>query len=98
MAERTGRRADVPLTAWLDEHVPSLGDGPLETAMIHGGTSNVILSLCRGDETLVLRRPPAVPPPNSEKSIMREARVLDGAQRHRACRTRTVTASARTRR
>jgi aminoglycoside phosphotransferase (APT) family kinase protein len=68
---------DVPgLTAWLDEHIPALGDGPLETAMIHGGTSNVILSICRGGETLVLRRPPAVPPPNSEKSIMREARVL----------------------
>jgi aminoglycoside phosphotransferase (APT) family kinase protein len=73
----TASLADIPaLTTWLDEHIPSLGDGPLETQMIHGGTSNVILSLRRGEGTMVLRRPPAVPPPNSEKSIMREARVL----------------------
>ncbi|MFZ4604473.1 MAG: phosphotransferase family protein [Caulobacterales bacterium] len=64
------------LEPWLDEHVPSLGSGPLELALIHGGTSNVIVSLHRGDRTLVLRRPPAVPPPNSEKTVLREARVL----------------------
>ncbi|AYJ85418.1 phosphotransferase family protein (plasmid) [Sphingomonas paeninsulae] len=64
------------LTAWLDENIPSLGDGPLKAAKIHGGTSNVILSLNRGGETMVLRRPPAVPPPGSEKTVMREARVL----------------------
>jgi aminoglycoside phosphotransferase (APT) family kinase protein len=44
--------------------------------MIHGGTSNVIISLNRGDETMILRRPPAVPPPGSEKTVLREARVL----------------------
>ena len=64
------------LTAWLDSHVPGLGNGPLVVQKIHGGTSNVILSLDRGGDTLVLRRPPATPPPGSEKSIMREARVL----------------------
>jgi aminoglycoside phosphotransferase (APT) family kinase protein len=36
----------------------------------------VILSLDRGGVAMVLRRPPAVPPPNSEKSVLREARVL----------------------
>ncbi len=31
----TNELVDVPaLSAWLDEHIPSLGDGPLETAMI----------------------------------------------------------------
>lgn len=64
------------LTAWLDANIPELGDGPLTAKMIHGGTSNVILSLNRGGETMVLRRPPAVPPPGSDKTIMREARVL----------------------
>jgi aminoglycoside phosphotransferase (APT) family kinase protein len=68
---------EARLTAWLDEHVPSLGDGPLQASMIHGGTSNVILSLDRGGATVVLRRPPAVPPPNSEKAVLREARVLE---------------------
>jgi aminoglycoside phosphotransferase (APT) family kinase protein len=65
------------LTAWLDEHVPSLGAGPLAAKMIHGGTSNVIIALHRGGETYILRRPPAVPPPNSERAVLREARVLE---------------------
>jgi aminoglycoside phosphotransferase (APT) family kinase protein len=65
------------LSAWLDDHVPSLGSGPLRVAMIHGGTSNVILSLDRGGPTCILRRPPAVPPPNSERSVLREAQVLE---------------------
>jgi aminoglycoside phosphotransferase (APT) family kinase protein len=69
--------ADVPrLTEWLDAHVPQLGKGPLRTELLHGGTSNVVLTLDRGEETMVLRRPPAVPPPGAEKGVMREARVL----------------------
>lgn len=64
------------LTDWLDVHIPNLGSGPLEIELIHGGTSNVILSLNRGDRMMVLRRPPAVPPPSSERTILREARVL----------------------
>lgn len=64
------------LTAWLDTHIPQLGDGPLTARKIHGGTSNVILSLERGGETMVLRRPPVIAPPGSEKSVLREARVL----------------------
>jgi len=64
------------LSEWLDAHIPALGNGRLATRKIHGGTSNVILSLDRGGETMILRRPPATPPPGSEKSIMREARVL----------------------
>lgn len=69
--------ADIPrLTVWLDENIPFLGTGPLQARMIHGGTSNVILSLNRGGETLILRRPPAVAPPGSERTVLREARVL----------------------
>jgi aminoglycoside phosphotransferase (APT) family kinase protein len=64
------------LTAWLDDNIPELGDGELSVVMMHGGTSNVILSLNRGGDTMVLRRPPAVPPPGSEKTVLREARVL----------------------
>lgn len=68
---------DVPrLTAWLDDNVPALGHGPLDIKIIHGGTSNVVLSLDRGGKPMVLRRPPAVPPPGSEKTVLREARVL----------------------
>ena len=65
------------LVPWLDANIPELGSGPLEAKVIHGGTSNVIISLNRGNETMVLRRPPATPPPNSEKAILREARLLE---------------------
>ena len=64
------------LTAWLDANVPELGSGPLRLEQLHGGTSNVILTLDRGGPMMVLRRPPAVPPPGSEKTVLREARVL----------------------
>ena len=29
------------LSAWLDAHIPALGDGPLQVAKIHGGTSTI---------------------------------------------------------
>lgn len=64
------------LTHWLDANVPDLGDGPLRIEQLHGGTSNVILTLDRGGPAMVLRRPPAVPPPGAEKGVLREARVL----------------------
>ena len=64
------------LTDWLDDNIPQLGNGPLKVAKVHGGTSNVILSLDRGGETMILRRPPEIPPPGSEKTVLREARVL----------------------
>lgn len=64
------------LSRWLDVHVPSLGSGPLQVELVHGGTSNVILSLNRGGQTLVLRRPPNNPPPGSVKAIEREATLL----------------------
>ena len=64
------------LSSWLDDHIPALGDGPLRAEMIHGGTSNVIVKLDRGRHDLILRRPPVVAPPGSEKTVLREARVL----------------------
>ena len=64
------------LTGWLDAHVPELGKGPLKTAILSGGTSNVVLTLDRGEKKMVLRRPPQVPPPGAEKGVLREARVL----------------------
>jgi aminoglycoside phosphotransferase (APT) family kinase protein len=68
---------DIPrLTEWLDANVPQLGKGPLTTALLHGGTSNVVLTLDRGEGAMVLRRPPVVPPPGAEKGVLREARVL----------------------
>jgi aminoglycoside phosphotransferase (APT) family kinase protein len=64
------------LTAWLAEHAPELGIGPLRLELVSGGPSNVIIGLDRGGPRAVLRRPPATPPPGSAKSIAREGRVL----------------------
>jgi len=64
------------LVAWLDAHAPELGGGPLKARFLHGGTSNTIIALQRGGPPAVLRRPPLVPPPNSERAMIREARVL----------------------
>jgi aminoglycoside phosphotransferase (APT) family kinase protein len=76
--EQQAALINIPnLTRWLDEHIPELGEGPLDTHMIHGGMSNVIFSLNRGRHTIILRRPPAVPPPGSERTVLREARVLN---------------------
>ena len=65
-----------PLTDWLDVNIPELGNGPLETSILSGGTSNVVLTLSRGGQEMVMRRPPAVPPPGAEKGVLREARIL----------------------
>jgi aminoglycoside phosphotransferase (APT) family kinase protein len=64
------------LEAWLGEHAPELGDGPLDALMLHGGVSNAVYRITRGADTAVLRRPPRVPRPNSFKIIDREAQVL----------------------
>ena len=56
--------------------MPDLGKGPLKCELLHGGTSNVVFTLNRGEQDMVLRRPPAVPPPGAEKGVLREARVL----------------------
>jgi aminoglycoside phosphotransferase (APT) family kinase protein len=64
------------LQAWLDENTPELGSGCLKIGLLHGGTSNVILSLDRGGRTAVLRRTPPDPPRASIKAIEREATIL----------------------
>lgn len=65
-----------PLTDWLDAHVPKLGKGPLRTSLLSGGTTNVVLTIDRGEKPMVMRRPPEVPPPGAEKGVLREARIL----------------------
>ena len=65
------------LEPWLDEHVPELGGGPLSATLLSGGASNAVFKISRAEElSLVLRRPPRHPRPDSEKIMLREARVL----------------------
>jgi aminoglycoside phosphotransferase (APT) family kinase protein len=62
------------LEAFLDRH--GLGSGPVTAARIgDGGGSNFSFLLERGDERLVLRRPPRPPLPPSAHDMVREARL-----------------------
>src|SRR3954447_18368253 len=58
----------------LDRH--GLGDGPVEADVIGGGHSNVTFLLRRGEDRLVLRRPPRPPFPASAHDVLREARIV----------------------
>jgi aminoglycoside phosphotransferase (APT) family kinase protein len=60
--------------AFLDAH--RLGGGPITATRIgDGGGSNFTFLLERGDERLVLRRPPRPPLPPSAHDMVREARL-----------------------
>lgn len=63
-----------PLEAFLDG--VGLGGGPIEATAIGDGHSNVTYLLRRGEEKLVLRRPPRGPLPPSAHDVLREARLL----------------------
>ena len=64
------------LTGWLDEHVPSVGNGPLEMSLVSGGTTNLVVRIDRGGDPAVLRSPPRIASPQGAKTIAREATVL----------------------
>ncbi|QTQ34675.1 Putative aminoglycoside phosphotransferase [Aromatoleum petrolei] len=64
------------MRCWLDEHLAELGDGPLTCTLLSGGSSNAVFRISRGGESVVLRRPPKVPRPDSNRIIEREARML----------------------
>ncbi|WP_353366386.1 phosphotransferase family protein [Mycobacterium sp.] len=56
--------------------LPGKGE-PLEARFLSGGTQNVIYELRRGDERCVLRMPPPGAPPDRDKGIMREWRIIE---------------------
>ena len=64
------------LESWLDVNAPGLGSGPLQATLLQGGISNAVFRISRGEGAAVLRRPPKVPRPDSERVIQREATML----------------------
>jgi aminoglycoside phosphotransferase (APT) family kinase protein len=67
---------DVPrLGEWLATALPGFG-GPLTVHYLPGGATNAVFTLTCGNEVAVLKRPPLVPRPDSEKVLAREARIL----------------------
>ncbi|WP_371259272.1 phosphotransferase family protein [Mycobacterium sp. GA-1285] len=56
--------------------LPGKGE-PLQTRFLSGGTQNVIYELRRGERRCVLRMPPPGAPPDRDKGILREWRIIE---------------------
>jgi len=68
----TARLAD-----WMDAAtLPGKGE-PLKADFLSGGTQNVIYRIRRGDNDCVLRMPPPDAPPDRDKGILREWRIIE---------------------
>ena len=68
----TARLAD-----WMDgAGLPGKGE-PLEADFLSGGTQNVIYRIDRGEDVCVLRMPPPGAPPDRDKGILREWRIIE---------------------
>lgn len=67
-----GRLAD-----WMDTAaLPGRGE-PVETRFLSGGTQNVIYEIRRGEHRCVLRMPPPGAPPDRDRGILREWRIIE---------------------
>jgi aminoglycoside phosphotransferase (APT) family kinase protein len=65
------------LAAWMDEAgLPGRGE-PLRVRFLSGGTQNVIYELSRGEHNCVIRMPPPGAPPDRDKGILREWRIIE---------------------
>lgn len=68
----TARLAD-----WMDGAVLEGKGEPLTAHFLSGGTQNVIFEIRRGDHRCVLRMPPPGAPPDRDKGILREWRIVE---------------------
>lgn len=65
------------LSNWMDEaSLPGKGE-ELQTRFLSGGTQNIIYELRRGEHRCVLRMPPPDAPPDRDKGILREWRIIE---------------------
>jgi aminoglycoside phosphotransferase (APT) family kinase protein len=65
------------LANWMDgAALPGKGE-PLVARFLSGGTQNVIYELTRGDARCVIRMPPPGAPPDRDKGILREWRIIE---------------------
>lgn len=64
------------LTRWMDAQ--GLASGPITAiAPLTGGTQNILLRLTRGGRDFIFRRPPLHPRPESNRTMVRESRMLE---------------------
>ncbi len=68
---------DAPrLAEWMDGvNLPGKGE-PVQTRFLSGGTQNEIYEIRRGEEVCVIRIPPPDAPPDRDKGILREWRII----------------------
>ncbi|MBJ7385688.1 MAG: phosphotransferase family protein, partial [Mycolicibacterium sp.] len=59
-----------------DAGLPGPGE-PLAARFLSGGTQNVIYELTRGEHRCVIRMPPPGAPPDRDKGILREWRIIE---------------------
>jgi aminoglycoside phosphotransferase (APT) family kinase protein len=65
------------LADWMDgAALPGKGE-PLQARFLSGGTQNVIYQIRRGEEVCVLRMPPPEAPPDRDRGILREWRIIE---------------------
>jgi aminoglycoside phosphotransferase (APT) family kinase protein len=65
------------LAEWMDEAaLPGKGE-PLSAQFLSGGSQNLIFALTRGDERCVIRMPPPSAPPDRDRGILREWRIIE---------------------
>lgn len=62
---------------WMDQHGLHPGHPIEHPTALSGGTQNVLVRFRRGGQDLVLRRPPHPKRPHSDRSILREAKVVE---------------------
>jgi aminoglycoside phosphotransferase (APT) family kinase protein len=65
------------LAEWMDSAgLPGRGE-PLQADFLSGGTQNIIYKISRGENVCVLRMPPTGAPPDRDKGILREWRIIE---------------------
>jgi aminoglycoside phosphotransferase (APT) family kinase protein len=71
------------LADWMDSAgLPGKGE-PVQTSYLSGGSQNIIFEIRRGEHQCVIRMPPPGAPPDRDKGILREWRIveaLDGTE------------------
>lgn len=75
----------------MDEQGLEAGEAT-DFELLAGGTQNLITRFRRGERDFVLRRPPVVPRPDGDKTILREARVLRALASSRVPHPRLIAA------
>ncbi len=71
----------VPVAEWMQAE--GLGQGEItDVRQLAGGTQNILVKFDYAGQSMVLRRPPAVPRPGNNETMMREARVLSALSGH----------------